>query len=227
MPSEFHKSIEAALAGGVIDTGRLIARPWVPADAASMAEFFNADGADFPNWYWYYDKAKRPYDAQKIEEAVFPAMEEAYSRSVFEFYLFDKTENKIIGQLEFQRDWKGRSRVSYYISPSERRHGYAFEAYAACINWAVDHGILAGELYAHTDPENVASQNFLLKAGFTRHAEVWSQHPSYPPGGLVVPFTRSLSKTHPITAGGTVEPVDHATAQPGAAIGPTPPKCCP
>lgn len=226
MPSEFHQRIETTLAGGAIDTGRLIARPWTEDDAALMAEFFNADGGDFPNRYWYYDKAERPYDARKIEETVLPAMQDAYSRSVFEFYLFHKTDNRIIGQLEFQQDWKGRSRVSYYVSPSERRDGYAFEAYAACVNWAVDHDILSGELYAHTDPANAASQQFLLKAGFQQHAEVWSQHPSYPPGGLVVPFTRSLSKAHPLTAGGAEKAVDDATAQ-AATTRPPPPNCSP
>lgn len=218
MPSEFHKRIETALAGRAIDTGRLIARPWTPADAALMAEFFNADHNDFPNVYSYYDKGSRPYDARKIEEAVFPAMREAYSRSVFEFYLFHKTENKIVGQIELQQDWKGRSRVSYHISPSERRHGYGFEAYAACVNWAVDHDILAGELYAHTNPENVASQQFLLKAGFKRQAEVWSQHPSTPVGSLVVPFTRLLSKTQPIAAPVATRPPDGGDAPPTAGL---------
>jgi RimJ/RimL family protein N-acetyltransferase len=154
--------------GTPVITSRLAIHPWQEGDEKAIADFLNADAGIFPsrNHHYAYNVIG-PFDEDRVRNEVFPAMREIYkSRPLFELYIRDRTNNQIVGMIDFSRDILGRDRVGYFVLPSERRHGYAFEAYAACIDRAVNTGLIRGTLYAHTDPDNVVSQKFLEKAGF-------------------------------------------------------------
>lgn len=58
----------------------------------------------------------------------------------------------------------GSVEVGYGLAPSARGHGYAAEALGALLALAAEHGLTG--VVATTDPDNVASQRTLLRAGF-------------------------------------------------------------
>jgi RimJ/RimL family protein N-acetyltransferase len=159
----------------------------------------NADEGVFPRRHHYYIyNVTLPFDKDRVRREVFPAMRK-FQKDVrlFELYVYNQNNNRIIGMIEFSRDQLGRDRVSYFILPSERRHGYAFEAYAACINKAVDKGFLTGNLYAHTDPDNTVSHKFLEKAGFQNLGKLIAQN-EQGEDLEVIAFSRVLSKEKPV-----------------------------
>jgi RimJ/RimL family protein N-acetyltransferase len=182
----------------VVETERLSLRPVTLEHAALLTDFFNADNRDFPSRYVTYDSTA-VFDEERIKNEVYPVMQEANQRNVYEMYAFRKTDNKIVGMIEFSKDAHDRTRVGYYISPCERQQGHASEAYAACINSAVAADLIREELYAHTWPGNTVSQHFLTQAGFINHGE---RDVTNKPGGEPYPavvFTRAVSKDNPIS----------------------------
>lgn len=56
--------------------------------------------------------------------------------------------------------------VGYGLAPSARGHGYATEALRTVMQIAAEHGVTT--IRADTDPDNVASQRTLEKAGFAQ-----------------------------------------------------------
>jgi RimJ/RimL family protein N-acetyltransferase len=60
----------------------------------------------------------------------------------------------------------GSVEIGYGIVPVHRRHGYVNEAVKALTAWALAQSDVS-EVRAETDPDNVASQNVLIRAGFT------------------------------------------------------------
>jgi RimJ/RimL family protein N-acetyltransferase len=204
LPAHWRMAVSYSQRAGIafatpITTPRLIIRSLGDGDEKAMADFLNADGGSFPRRYHHYIyDPLGPFDEQRVRNEVFPAMKNQQQRSaLFELYVYNQASKRIVGMIEFTRDQLYRHRVSYFILPSERRHGYAFEAYAACINQAVDRGFLSGELYAHTDPDNTVSQKFLEKAGFQNLGKVTTQNKQRE-NITVVAFSRGLSKEKPI-----------------------------
>lgn len=195
MPSEFHNTLKATLP--VVETDRLLLRPVTADDAPALATLLNKDDRHFASYFWMYDLQKQ-CSADDVKTKILPAMAETSERRVYEMYAFRKTDQAIVGLVEFTMDGFGRNRVSYYISPSERRNGYASEAYAGCVNAAVKAGAIQGELYAHTDPENKISQKFLMAAGFTNHGmrDVLSRPDAEPHAAVV--FTRPMTIENPV-----------------------------
>ncbi len=60
----------------------------------------------------------------------------------------------------------GSVEIGYGIVPAHRGHGYVTEAVNALTAWALTQPDVV-EVRAETDPDNVASQNVLTRAGFT------------------------------------------------------------
>jgi RimJ/RimL family protein N-acetyltransferase len=165
MAGSYHDRAVAAFTAPVV-TDRLVIRPWQDGDEKAVADFLNADGGIFPQREHrdFYDSA-RLFDETTVRTEIFPVMQTLHRQAPFlELYMY--REGRIVGRIEFYQDPFQRDRVGYFVLPSERRHGYAFEAYTACIERAAIRGFLKGDLYAHTDPDNLISQKFLEKAGF-------------------------------------------------------------
>jgi RimJ/RimL family protein N-acetyltransferase len=180
-------------------TARLAIRPWQDGDEMAVANFLNADGGVVPrqNHHYAYN-VTGPFTEDRVRCEVFPAMRKLQKDvRLVELYIHNQTDHRIVGMIDFSRDQFGRDRVGYYVLPSERRHGYAFEAYAACIDRAVDTGFLTGNLYAHTDPDNTVSQKFLEKAGFQNLGKITTQNRQCE-NITVVAFSRTLSKDDPV-----------------------------
>lgn len=201
MAASYHEQAGTTFATPVL-TARLVIRPWKVGDEKAVADFLNSDDGVFPRRQHHYAyNAIGPFDEERVRAEVFPAMRKIQeSRPLFELYIHNQADDRIVGMVEFSRDNLGRDRVGYFVLPSERQHGYAFEAYAACINRAVDTGLLADTLYAHTDPENVVSQKFLEKAGFQNLGTRTAQN-NQGDDHTVIAFSRVLSKDKPVGPG--------------------------
>jgi len=198
MSVSYHQKARAAFVEPVT-TSRLIIRPWQDGDEKAIADFLNADAGSFPKLYhhYIYDAATR-FDEKRVRTEVIPAVRKLQQQHPhFELYIHNRADDRIVGMIEFTQDQLDRDRVSYFVLPSERRHGYALEAYAACVNHAVESGFLAGTLYAHTDPDNKVSQKFLEKAGFQNLGKMTAQN-RQKEEITVIGFTRVLSKDQPM-----------------------------
>jgi RimJ/RimL family protein N-acetyltransferase len=115
--------------------------------------------------------------------------------------VYERQTDRMIGVMGWWEDDFGRPRLTYFISPSERQHGYAHEAYMAELKEFARHGA-AAELIAQVAPENHASQNLLLKAGF-HDAGMMVGDSGVLRGEEVILFRRDLSDLLP-PAGPTV-----------------------
>jgi RimJ/RimL family protein N-acetyltransferase len=76
-------------------------------------------------------------------------------------------EATVIGDIGFHTaPLVGSVEIGYGIVPIHRGHGYVTEAVTAVTAWALGQPGVT-EVRAETDPDNVASQNVLIRAGFT------------------------------------------------------------
>ena len=74
------------------------------------------------------------------------------------------------GMHAFEKDVPGVVEFGYGVAPEFRRQGYALEAARGLMGWAREkHGVRDFQL--STAPDNVPSQQLMLKLGFTRHGE--------------------------------------------------------
>ena len=197
MAAFYHQLACTAFTAPVL-TARLVIRPWQEGEEKAIAEFLNADGGIFPhrNHHYAYN-AIGPFDEERVRSEVFPAMSELQKAGrLFEVYIHNQTDDRIVGMIDFSRDSLGHDRVGYFVLPSERRRGYAFEAYMACIDRAADAGLLGDTLYAHTDPENKVSQKFLEKVGFRNLGKLIGPN-NQGESQTVIAFSRALSHAKP------------------------------
>jgi RimJ/RimL family protein N-acetyltransferase len=88
------------------------------------------------------------------------------------FAAFDKLTEAVIGGCAYKGppDADGVVEIAYGINPEYRERGYAKEAAAALVAFALGAG--AQVIRAHTKPENGASGGVLAACGFRRIGEV-------------------------------------------------------
>ncbi|MFV0135181.1 GNAT family N-acetyltransferase [Streptomyces sp. HMX87] len=88
------------------------------------------------------------------------------------FALVRREDGLAVGAMGFHGppDEDGRVEVGYDLVEAARGHGYATEALLALTAWALDHEEVTS-VFARTESGNLASQNVLVRAGFTRVAE--------------------------------------------------------
>jgi RimJ/RimL family protein N-acetyltransferase len=76
-----------------------------------------------------------------------------------------RADGRAIGGIGFKGQPEGgRVEIGYGLVPSARGHGYAAEVVLALLTVAADHGL--SSVIANTTPDNVASQQTLIRAGF-------------------------------------------------------------
>jgi RimJ/RimL family protein N-acetyltransferase len=81
----------------------------------------------------------------------------------------------------FAADATGQAMISYDVHPDRRGHGLATRAVRLIASWAFEqagwHRLIAG-----TEPDNLASQRVLTKAGFVREGYEWGRRPALDDG---------------------------------------------
>jgi RimJ/RimL family protein N-acetyltransferase len=88
------------------------------------------------------------------------------------FALVDKVTGDVLGSCGYKGppDDDGIVEIAYGVNPDRRQRGYAKEAAAAMVAFALGAG--AKLIRAHTEPENGASSGVLAAVGFDRIGEV-------------------------------------------------------
>ncbi len=81
--------------------------------------------------------------------------------------IVETASNVVIGDIGFfgPPNAAGEMEMGYSVVPSRRRRGYATEAVAALVGWALDQPGVA-TIVAGTDLDNTISQRVLERAGF-------------------------------------------------------------
>ena len=83
-----------------------------------------------------------------------------------------------IGELGFKGLADGSVEIGYGLSPEHWNKGYATEAVRAAVTWAASQpGV--GRIEAETEPDNIASQKVLAKAGFVPTGEWGEEGPRF------------------------------------------------
>lgn len=145
----------------VIETGRLNLREMSEADAAFVLELLNDPG--FIRFVGDRGVRTLAEAARYIDER----FAEGYRQHGFGLWLVETKDEKvpvgICGLLK--RKELNVVEVGYALLPPFRARGYAFEAAAACTNYARD--VLGlPRLYAITNADNTVSMRVLEKLGF-------------------------------------------------------------
>src|SRR5262249_758223 len=88
------------------------------------------------------------------------------------FALVDKATGDVLGSCGYKGppDADGIVEIAYGVNPDHRQRGYAKEAAAAMVAFALGSG--AKLIRAHTEPANGASPRVLAAVGFARVGEV-------------------------------------------------------
>ena len=200
MDTSYREQARATFAEPIV-TSRLSIGPLQTGDESAFTDFLNADGGVFPRREHRQIpayEAPPPFTEDRVRTEIIPALQDYHeTKPGPQLYIRTKSDGRIIGMIDFSVDNFGRNRVGYFVLPSERRKGYAFEAYAATVNQAVRTGFLTGSLYAHTDPENTLSQKFLQKAGFEKLGRIETKN-TEGDDIEVVAFTRRLDPGRPL-----------------------------
>ena len=140
----------------VIDTGRLILRPFREPDYDDLYEFLSQLRDDEFEGY-----PGITYENGREQLACRLASEESFAVEL-------KGSGKVIGNIYCGvRGFEARE-VGYIINKDFQRRGYALEALAAVIGSAFRAGV--HRVYAECDPRNEASWRLLERAGLRREA---------------------------------------------------------
>lgn len=102
------------------------------------------------------------------------------------FLIIDREAHQVVGSAAFKGppDSAGVVEIAYGIAPPFEGRGYATEAAAALIGYALESGLVE-VIRAHTLPSNAASQRVLIKTGFKYVGDV-----NDPDDGLVSRWER-------------------------------------
>jgi len=191
MRTNFYESCKKTFRRPLV-TERLIIRPWRKKEAAQIAAFFNAESRAFIK-YWNITQSRFPSDitGHYVRNDLLGDMKWHWTaRPCFDFALYHRQTGKMIGNLNFYNDTKGRSRLSYFILPSERKSGYAKEAYRAWLKCAGTKKMVSS-VFAETAQNNKPSVALLRSLGFTETGRGTSES-AYFKGKPVVRFNLRL-----------------------------------
>ena len=151
------------------NTARLILHPVDESEARRIVDrAAAADDAWAPDYPFGGDLA--------AVGALLRATEQAGDQRPFGYYQIRRlSDGQAVGGVGFKgRPEDGVVEVGYGLAPSARGHGFAAEAVQALLQLAAGLGVTS--VRADTDPDNVASQRTLERAGFRRVAadsELW------------------------------------------------------
>jgi len=188
-----------------IRTDRLLIRPFVADDAASLAARRNdPEVARLQNW-------EHPFSLERAEKLVseLVAMEGPANDEWWMAVVADGETGEVLGDLALHLTWQGRTaEVGYTFARQHWGQGYATEALEALVEYLFE-GLGATRVFGMLHPDNVASAMVLERTGFlfeghTRSSfwlgddvsddwiygmtradwEVWRDRPRDPPGAV-------------------------------------------
>lgn len=145
----------------VIETERLVLRPFQLGDVNDVLAY-----AQDPEWARYLRDLPQPYERVEAE------------RAVAQQVVMDRTQEpnwalvlggRVIGGVVLFMDFSNRSaEIGYSVGRDYWNQGLGTEAVRAVIDQAFSTHQELNRVWARTDPDNVASQRLLEKAGMVK-----------------------------------------------------------
>lgn len=190
-----------------LETERLLVEPYSIKQSKALADFFEADDQFFAKLLFgnYPEKfagvqysvpgKKVQYTPEFMEHHFIKSLLNVWKPRTFPLLFSDKKSSKALGSLQILDDPKHGPRLTYTTLPSERRNGYASEAYDATLDFMLRLDLFTkSEIYAHVRADNQASINFLLSKNFTMIGQaINSDKNSVDRGLLCYTFARAVS----------------------------------
>lgn len=148
-----------------IRTPRLIIRPLRPSDAETLAAYRSCpEVAQFQSWDTYSIQQSR--DLIDLMQHSAPAVRGGW----YQFGVELAETGQLIGDIGVMNtDAEGKSWIGFTLDPKYWKRGLAGEAVGALLRHYAQMGI--SEVWASTDPQNVASRRLLARLGFSLEAD--------------------------------------------------------
>jgi len=158
-------TLQASDLPGVIETDRLVLRPWQTDDLEALHEALCESVAHLKPWIpWATPEA--PTLAQ-AEARLATWLDEFVAGETFLFAVFDRSDSTLVGGIGyFPRIGPGGLEIGYWIRLSRAGSGFATEASRALTDVGLG---LPGidRLEIHMDPTNVSSRRVPEKLGYS------------------------------------------------------------
>lgn len=152
------------LDGLVLESERLVLRPWLPADAEAIAAALS------PPQMHRFLSLPRPYTTAAARAFVHDvSAAESGERAAgigIDCAVVERTGGTLVGSASLRLPYRMRPcDIGYWIAPAAQGRGYASEATRTLAGWAFGQGVHRVEL--HLDVRNIASARVALAAGFS------------------------------------------------------------
>ncbi len=148
-----------------IETDRLLLRSLHADDAAEM--FLLRNNEDVMK----YIEIARPKTVEETGEVIDKIMEEVENGNAINWAITQKGNDQLIGSISYHRIYKEhyRAEIGYLLHPGFWKKGLTLEAIKAVVHFGFEKMGLHS-IEANINPDNNASRQLLIKAGFIREA---------------------------------------------------------
>jgi RimJ/RimL family protein N-acetyltransferase len=150
------------------ETGRLVARSFVPADAEAFAAYRgDPDVARYQSWSDFtLDDARAFVRSLQGEQPGIPG-------NWFQIALESRADGVLVGDLAFHidEDEQRQAEIGFTLAPAQQGRGFGTEAATALLDWAFPTFGLH-RVIAIVDVANTASSALLERLGFRREAHL-------------------------------------------------------
>lgn len=127
-------------------------------------DYFKLYTDDELNKYWGYDYKK---DAKNVDAEYFYNFQLKLKENKEEYSLAIRLKGKMIGEVVMHNFKENSIEIGFRIDKNYQKHGYTFDAVKTLINYiliTLKPPIITAKCYH----DNIASNNLLLKLGFTK-----------------------------------------------------------
>lgn len=155
----------------VIETERLVLRPWADAEARNAVAIYEA----LPVAHWLTPQVGAFDTPERVNATLFEWRDESRhdpGRSGH-WAVHERESETVLGGVSLQYAWDGGGSVTiaWALAPSAWGHGYAAEAGDALIRWAIhEEGVL--EVFAIVQPDNARAADTAKRIGMEWVTEI-------------------------------------------------------
>ena len=144
----------------MLSDGRLVVRPYEPADAPAVAAMCQDETA--LRWLPMPD----PYELSDAEEWIADAERRWREGRFATWVAADAHDDRILGSTSVRIDAESeKGDIGYLVEKGARRNGVAAGMVALVVSWCFD-DLGMGRLQIRCDPRNEASRRTILRCGF-------------------------------------------------------------
>jgi RimJ/RimL family protein N-acetyltransferase len=164
----------------VIETPRLVIRPWVEADRAPFA----AMGAD-PHVMAHFPSLLSRAESDALVDRIKAMMAD----QGFGFWAVARRDTGAfigfcgLNRVSFPCPVEGEIEIGWRLAHSAWGQGFAREAAQACLDWGFGHGLQ--RITSFTVPANTRSWSLMQRLGLQRRADLDFDHPRLAPDSLL------------------------------------------